>query len=153
MIPNVPPGVKDLLFRAVTGGHMALLRLTNGRLLGRLGRMPVVVLTTTGRRTGAPRRTVLTAPVEEGRNVVLVASYGGDDRHPAWFLNLRENPDVRLQIGSKDRPMRARVASPEEREQLWPRIVAAYSGYAWYQRRARREIPVVILEPRPADPS
>ncbi|HET9444468.1 MAG TPA: nitroreductase family deazaflavin-dependent oxidoreductase [Acidimicrobiales bacterium] len=141
--------LKDEAFKLVTTAHRLTLRLTNGRVMGRVGSMPVVVLTTTGRRSGATRTTILTAPVVDGERVVLVASYGGDRRHPAWFLNLREHPDVRLQIGSRDRPMRARIAGEEERAELWPRIVAAYSGYGRYQERTDREIPVVVLEPRP----
>ncbi len=139
--------LKDEAFKLATGLHRALLGLSKGRVLGRVAHMPVVILTTTGRRTGAARTTVLTSPVQDGDRVVLVASYGGDRRHPAWFLNLREHPDVRLRTGTMDRLMRARIAAPEERAELWPRIVAAYSGYGRYQERTDREIPVVVLEP------
>jgi F420H(2)-dependent quinone reductase len=79
---------------------------------------------------------------------VLVASKGGNPRNPAWFHNLRANPEVTVQVGSKRRPVVARVATPEERTRLWPKVVEAYSGYAGYQRRTEREIPLVILEPR-----
>ena len=92
---------------------------------------------------------MLTSPVQEGDTVVLVASYGGDDRHPAWYLNLRDNPDVEVTMGGHHRHMRARVATPEEKDGLWPRIVEVYSDYGNYQTRTTREIPVVILEPRP----
>jgi deazaflavin-dependent oxidoreductase (nitroreductase family) len=139
--------VKDRLFRVFTGLHRAVLRSSGGRLLARAGGMPVVILTTTGRRSGRKRATVLTAPVVDGDRVVLVASYGGDPRHPAWFLNLLDHPDVRLRMGGKERAMRARVASAEEKEELWPRIVEAYRGYAAYQDRTDRDIPVVVVEP------
>ena len=110
--------------------------------------MPVVILHTTGRKTGRARQTVLTAPIRSDDRLVLVASYGGDDRHPAWFLNLRESPDVEVEIGGRRWPMVARVASPDEKAALWPQIVAAHRGYAGYQQRTDRDIPVVVLEPR-----
>jgi deazaflavin-dependent oxidoreductase (nitroreductase family) len=143
---------KDLAFRVGTGAHEAVLRASGGRVLGRVGRMPVLVLATTGRRTGARRTTVLTAPVVDGDRIVLVASFGGDDRHPAWYLNLREHPEVEITMQGSTRRMRARVADDDERAELWPRIVAGYRGYAGYQRRTSRRIPVVVLEPLEAPP-
>ena len=80
---------------------------------------------------------------------MLVASKGGDDRHPEWYLNLTANPEVELTVDGATRPMRARTASTEEKAELWPRIVSAYRGYGGYQRRTTRDIPVVICEPRP----
>ena len=130
-----------------TGLHRAIFTATRGRFLGRAGGMPVVVLTTTGRHSGRKRPTMLTAPIVDGDRVVLVASYGGDDRHPAWFLNLLEEPEVGLTMGGSRRPMRARVAGADERAELWPRIVEAYGGYRSYQDRTDREIPVVVVEP------
>src|SRR5438094_378897 len=90
------PNAKDAAARFLTGLHGSVFRATDGRLLGRVAGMPVVMLTTTGRKSGKPRRTMLTSPVQEGDRIVLVASYGGDDRHPAWFLNLRDHPDVEV---------------------------------------------------------
>lgn len=136
------------LFRAVTGLHRAVLRLSRGRLLGRAAGMPVVVLTTVGHRSGRRRRTVLTAPLVDGERVVLVASYGGHSENPHWFQNLLVHPEVGLAVAGKgERPMRARVAGPEERSELWPRIVEAYAGYEGYQRKTERRIPIVVLEP------
>jgi deazaflavin-dependent oxidoreductase (nitroreductase family) len=109
--------------------------------------MPVVELTTIGRKSGARRSTMLTSPVQDGDTMVLVASYGGDDRHPAWFLNLRDNGDVEVTMDGTTRPMRAHVASDAERAALWPRVTAASRGYAEYQTRTEREIPLVVLEP------
>ncbi len=140
-------GPKDAAFRTVTGLHKAVFRASGGRLLGRAGGMPVAMLTTTGRRSGRPRRTMLTVPVCDGGRVVVVASYGGDPRHPAWFLNLVHEPCVRLDMHGSGRSMRARVATDEERAALWPGIVDAYRGYRAYQRRTDRQIPVVILDP------
>ncbi len=78
---------------------------------------------------------------------MVVASRGGDDTHPAWFLNLRDNPEVEVAYkGAAKKPMRARVASPEERARLWPMIAAEYKNYAQYQTKTTREIPLVLLE-------
>jgi deazaflavin-dependent oxidoreductase (nitroreductase family) len=142
--------VKDTGARLITGFHHALLRVTGGPVGRSLAGMPVVVLHTTGRRSGEPRRTMLTAPVVDGDTVVLVASYGGDDRHPAWYLNLTANPDVEVELHGATRPMRARTATAEEKAAYWPRITKAYRGYAAYQRRTDRDIPVVLLTPRTA---
>jgi deazaflavin-dependent oxidoreductase (nitroreductase family) len=90
---------------------------------------------------------MLTSPVQEGDVVVLVASYGGDDRHPTWFLNLRSNPEVEVMMMGDTRRMRARVASAEEKAELWPRVTGAYRSYAQYQRSTSRDIPLVMLEP------
>ncbi|CAN5577615.1 nitroreductase/quinone reductase family protein [soil metagenome] len=139
--------LKDQLAKAGTSVHEAVFRASNGRIFGRAFGMPVVLLTTTGRKTGKLRTTMLTAPVVDGETIVLVASYGGDSRHPAWFLNLRDNPDVEAVMGGTKRAMHARVASDEEKQELWPRAVAAYKGYAGYQKRTDRDIPLVILEP------
>ncbi|HMF05062.1 MAG TPA: nitroreductase family deazaflavin-dependent oxidoreductase [Acidimicrobiia bacterium] len=138
---------KDVTTRIVTGVHRAVFRVSNGRLANRGYGMPVLELTTTGRKTGKRRSTMLTSPVQDGDKVVLVASYGGDDRHPTWFLNLRDDPKVEITMDGRKRPMRARVASSEEKVALWPRVVAAHKGYAQYQTRTDRNIPLVILEP------
>jgi deazaflavin-dependent oxidoreductase (nitroreductase family) len=79
---------------------------------------------------------------------VLVASNGGDDRNPTWFLNLRDDPDVQVTMGGTTRPMTARVADADEKATLWPRIVADHANYAGYQRKTTRDIPVVVLDPR-----
>ena len=137
---------KDQLFRLFTGIHQAAFRASKGRLLGRTSGMPVLMLTTTGRKTGRKRTTMLTSPVREDGHIVVIASFGGDDRHPAWFLNLRDNPDVEVTMGGETRAMRARVASSDEKAELWPKVVSAYRGYGGYQQRTQRDIPVVILE-------
>lgn len=132
----------------LTGLHRALLRVTGGRIGSRLGTMPVVELTTRGRRSGLERTTLLTVATRTGDTLVIVASRGGDDAHPAWYLNLVDDPHVRVGTPGKDaRAMVARVADSAERERLWPEVVRAYRGYAAYQRKTEREIPVVILEP------
>lgn len=140
-------GIKDQLAKAVNVLHRTIFSATKGRVGGRGLGMPVVMLTTTGRKSGQPRTTMLTSPLQEDGKVVLVASYGGDDRNPAWFLNLRDNPDVELTMDGSTRKMRAYVATPEERAELWPRVTKDHANYASYQRRTEREIPLVVLEP------
>jgi len=137
---------KDVVARILTGVHEQAFRASQGRLGGSAFGMPVVRLTTIGRRSGQPRATMLTAPMHDDDTVTLVASYGGDDRHPAWFLNLRDNPDVEVTMGGRTRKMRARIATAEEKAERWPTITKAYKGYAGYQKRTDRDIPIVILE-------
>jgi deazaflavin-dependent oxidoreductase (nitroreductase family) len=139
--------VKDMFARYANVLHRAIIKGTGGRIGGTGFGMPVVILTTTGRKSGKQRTTMLTTPVHDDNRVVLVASYGGDDRHPAWFLNLRDNPDVELEMRGKQRSMRAHVATGEEKDVLWPEVVSAYKGYAQYQTKTDRDIPLVILEP------
>lgn len=138
---------KDAAAKVVTGFHRVVFRATKGRVAGRMFSMPVVLLTTTGRKSGRRRETMLTSPVQEDGRVVLVASYGGDARHPTWFLNLRDDPDVEIVMAGERRRMKARVADPEEKSRLWNQIVERYRGYGQYQKRTDRDIPVVILEP------
>lgn len=138
---------------AMTGLHRAVLRLTGGRVGGSLGRMRVIELVTRGRKSGAERRAILTVPVvettETGEALVVVASRGGDEHAPAWYLNLVADPEVSVTSasGGEPTPYRARTATETERARLWPLVVRAYSGYAAYQRRTRRTIPLVLLEP------
>jgi len=138
---------KDRVARAVAILHTNIFKASKGRLLGKFYGMPALQLTTTGRKSGLKRSTMLTAPIVEGDRVILVASYGGDDRNPAWFTNLVANPTVEVLMGGRNREMQARIASDEEKAELWPRIVASYKGYAGYQTKTDRPIPVVILEP------
>ena len=141
--------LKDGVARIANTVHRTVFNTTNGRLAGDVFGMPVVKLTTTGRRSGRKRPTMLTSPVHDDDRVVLVASYGGDDRHPAWYLNLKANPQVEVVMQGQRRTMRARTATPEERSELWPKVTASYKGYGQYQTRTDREIPLVILEPAP----
>jgi deazaflavin-dependent oxidoreductase (nitroreductase family) len=141
----------DRAMAAMSGFHRWLIRVSRGRLGWRIGRLVTVELHTTGRHSGQPRTAILSAPIAEPDRVVLVASKGGSDRHPAWYLNLVADPDVVVDRREGRRAMRARTATPEERAELWPRVTAAYPGYARYQERTLREIPIVICEPRDAD--
>ena len=138
----------DLLFKAANTLHRGMLKVSGGRVGSEFMKMPVVELTTIGRKTGQPRTVMLTCPYQEGSTLVVVGSKGGDDRHPAWVLNIREHPKVEVSLrGGPKRPMEARVASPEERARIWPELTAAYAHYAGYQRKTGREIPLVLLDP------
>jgi deazaflavin-dependent oxidoreductase (nitroreductase family) len=138
----------DLFLKGMNTVHRTVLRISGGRLGWETANMTVVELTTTGRRSGQPHTVLLTSPVRDGEAIVVVASRGGADHHPAWFLNLRDNPDVDVAVGGEPRRrMRARVADADERARLWPQVVAKYKGYGNYQAKTDREIPLVLLEP------
>jgi deazaflavin-dependent oxidoreductase (nitroreductase family) len=140
----------DFSFKVMNAVHRGVLRLTGGRKGWTTWNMPVIELTTTGRKSGLERSTMLTSPLQEGTTLVVVASRGGDDRPPAWFLNLQADPEVGVSLqGEPRRPMRARVADADERARLWPRVVADHANYAGYQTRTTREIPLVLLEDPP----
>ena len=127
-------------------GHTLLYRTTRGVVGHRFpGVPPMLLLDHVGAKSGR-RRTSPLGYLEDGDDVVIVASKGGHPRHPAWFHNLMANPDTTVQIGSERRPVRAKVANPEQRRRLWPKVVDLYGGYEGYQKRTDREIPLVILE-------
>lgn len=148
-----PQRIKDRAAKLMSRAHETVFDLTRGRVLGRVAGMPAVKLTTTGRRSGESRTVMLTSPVQlEDGSPVLVASYGGDDRHPAWYRNLQADPEVELVFQGDRFPATARTATAAEKDELWPRITAAYGGYAGYQRRTDRDIPVVICEREDAGP-
>ena len=142
--------VVDAGFKLLNLTHKAVLRLTGGRWPNDLFGMPGVELQTIGSKSGEPRTVMLTSPIHDDSRVVLIASKGGDPRDPQWYLNLAANPDVEVTINGQTRSMRARTASPGEKASMWPDIVAVYKNYDSYQKKAGREIPVVICEPRPA---
>ena len=122
-------------------------RMSGGKLGATFpGGAPVLLLTTVGRKSGA-RRTAPLLYLKDGDDYVIVASKGGMSHHPAWYLNLRDNPQVEIEVGSDKRRMTARIASPEEKARLWPGLVKMYPSYDDYQARTDRKIPVVILSP------
>ena len=115
-------------------------------MLGSVAGMPVLLLTTTGRRSGRRRTTPLTF-LRDGVDLVVIASNGGSDRPPDWSLNLQRDPRAAVEIGAHRLIVTARTASAQDRERLWPMITATYAGYARYQERTTRVIPVVLLTP------
>src|SRR5450759_3257679 len=133
--------------RAMGKLNVPIYRLTRGRLMGKIGRAPVLLLTSTGRRSGAPR----TAPVlylADGDRVVVIGSNAGNERAPAWSHNLKANPGAEVQIRGERRRVRARVAEGQERAELWQKMNAQYAGFEDYDERTSRDIAVFILEPR-----
>jgi len=137
----------DFALKTMNAIHRGLLTISGGKAGWRVSDMPVLRLTTIGRKSGQPRTVLLTSPLQEGTTIVIVASRGGDDHHPAWFLNLRANPEVEVAYqGKPTRPMVARVADAQERERLWPLVTADHKNYAGYQTKTEREIPLVLLE-------
>lgn len=138
----------DLVLKAMNTVHRATIALSFGKLGWSAAGMPVLELTTIGRTSGQRRSCLLTSPARLGDSLVIVASRGGDDHHPAWFLNLQAEPRVEVAIAGKAAvPMIARVATAEERAELWPQIVAKHANYGGYQQRTEREIPLVVLDP------
>ena len=142
---------RRLLVRAATrylgALHRLAYRASGGRIGGRLWDLPVVLLSTTGRRTGK-QRTVPLCSFRDGDDVVVIASYGGLDQPPSWWLNLEADPHAELTDGRTRRDVTARNADPDDRARLWAEVTARAPGYLAYERRTTREIPVVILRSR-----
>lgn len=127
--------------------NIPLYRFSGGRIGGKINQAPVLLLTTTGRKSGQQR----TAPVvylADGDNLVVIGSNAGHSRTPAWSLNLKANPDAEVEIGRKRRQVRARVAEAEERTDLWRKHNEQYSGFDEYEARTNRDIALFVLEPR-----
>jgi deazaflavin-dependent oxidoreductase (nitroreductase family) len=139
--------VDKTIMRMISGTHEFWYRLSGGCIGGRFGRMQILLLTTTGRKSGRKRTTPLVY-MPDGDSLVVIASNGGADRHPEWWLNLRTDPRAEVQVGRELKSMVADKAEGEERERLWRRVNGIYAGYDEYQRGTKREIPVVVLRPQ-----
>ena len=126
--------------------HASVFRATGGRVGGRMVGSPVLLLVTTGRKSGQRRTTVLLYLEDAGR-YVIVASNGGTATHPMWWLNLQADPEATVEVGGRKTHVRAMEARGEEKARLWQRLIRMYPSYENYQKRTDREIPVVILEP------
>lgn len=146
---SIADTLKDQFLQGANVIHRTLLQVSGGRIGAKVGDMPVAKVTTTGRTSGQPRTVMLTVPVRDGDRWILVASKGGDDRDPDWYRNMVANPEITLEPadGSGALTLVTRTASADEKAELWPRIVDSYKGYAGYQNKTDREIPVVIAEP------
>lgn len=153
-----PKGLDDpgtvKFMKAMAAVNVWLYRRTGGRLganwrigAGFRNPVPICLVEHTGRKSGLQRTTPLVY-LRDGENIVVVASQAGRPENPMWFLNVSADPEVVVQVGRERRPMVAHVAGPEERAELWPRLVALYPDYDSYQSWTDREIPVVVLEPR-----
>jgi deazaflavin-dependent oxidoreductase (nitroreductase family) len=132
--------------RAMGSVHRAVYRATGGRVAGRFWGLSILLLTTTGRKTGKARTTPLCF-YSNGAELVVVASNGGLEWFPSWWLNLLEQPQAEVRVGRDTRAVVARPASPDERARLWTEITTIAPGYLEYERRAPREIPLAILQP------
>ena len=137
----------NLGFRILGGLHAKLYRATGGKVGGRVGRAPVLLLTTTGRKSGQPRTSPLLYAHAGDDAYMVIASKGGAPQHPLWYLNLQANPLAEVTVGRRTRRMRARDAQGEERERLWRSLADLYPGYDRYAQKTSRRIPVVVLEP------
>jgi deazaflavin-dependent oxidoreductase (nitroreductase family) len=136
------------VLRRLMAGHATVYRASGGLVGHRLpGLPPILLLDHVGAKSGTKRTTPL-AYLQDGDDIVIVASKGGWPKHPAWYHNLRANPDTTVQVGFHKKPVMARDATPEEHDRLWPRVVDLYSGYEGYQKKTDRKIPLVILTPR-----
>jgi deazaflavin-dependent oxidoreductase (nitroreductase family) len=138
--------MRRFLIRAMSRAHGSVYRASRGRLLGHLAGMPVLLLTTTGRRSGK-RRTVTLTYFREGADLVVIGSFGGSDLPPAWWLNLQRDPQASVLIGGTTSEVTARAATRAEHDRLWPLVTATHPGYAHYQERTARLIPIVMLTP------
>ena len=134
------------IFRFFLAINVFLYRLTNGKFGGEIQGLPVLLLTTIGRKTGKKRITPL-GYLEHNGSYVITATNAGFDAHPAWFHNLKSHPQVEFQIGNKQLMAIAEPANPTIRQQLWAKFVERAPGYGAYKTRTRREIPVVLLRP------
>ena len=135
----------DLQFRILGGIHRRLYRLTGGKIGGRIGRLPVLLLTTTGRKSGQPRTQPL-GYTKAGDGFAVIGSKGGAPQHPLWYLNLRAHPLADVTVGRESRRVRARDAEGEERDRLWRALADLHPGYDGYARKTTRQIPVVVLD-------
>jgi len=128
-----------------TQAHVLVYRLSGGRVAGNYRGSPVLLVDHVGRKSGK-RHTSPLIYARAGDDLVIVASKGGSKKHPMWWLNLKEHPETTVQVGSERRKVRARRATPEEKERLWPVVVDVYAPYEEYQRKTDRDIPVILLE-------
>jgi deazaflavin-dependent oxidoreductase (nitroreductase family) len=135
-----------LLIQFFIGLYTFLYRLSGGAIGGKMMGMPVLLLNSTGRKTGKQRTTPVSY-FRDGDSYVVTASNGGADRHPGWFYNLRSNPEMTIQVMAENLKVVAEQASPEERSRLWAKLIQLAPGFAQYQQKSSREIPMFILRP------
>jgi F420H(2)-dependent quinone reductase len=139
--------VKDSTAKRLSAFHATLFRFTRGKIGKRLVNNDMLLLSTVGTKTGI-EHTVPLLYLRDGEDIVVIASWGGRPESPQWYRNLQSTPEITIQILGEQIPVTARTANATERARLWPLAVASYDGYAEYQSRTTREIPVVILSRR-----
>ncbi len=136
----------NLALKLATGVHAGVYRASGGKLLGSMGKSPLLLLNTGGRKTGRKRTTPLIY-VMDGENFVIIASKGGAPTHPAWYLNLMARPDVTVEVGDRKVQVKAEQVYGEEKNRLWQKMVETYPTYDDYQTKTEREIPLLVLRP------
>ena len=136
----------NLALKLGSGVHAGVYRATNGKVFGSMGKSPILLLNTVGRKSGKKRTTPLLY-VMDGEDFVLIASKGGAPTHPAWYLNLMANPDVSVEVGDREVRVRAEEVDSEEKVRLWQKMVEIYPTYDDYQTKTKREIPLLVLRP------
>ena len=139
-------GPARLAWKLGSGAHAGVYRATGGKLFGRMGKSPILLLNTVGRKSGKKRTSPLLY-VMDGEDFVIIASKGGASAHPAWYLNLIANPEATVEIEDREVRVRAEEADSEEKSRLWQKMVEMYPAYDAYQEKTEREIPLLVLRP------
>ena len=139
-------GPARLALKLGSGAHAGVYRATGGKLFGRMGKSPILLLNTVGRKSGKKRTSPLLY-VMDGEDFVIIASKGGATTHPAWYLNLRNDPEATVEIGDREVRVRAEEVDSEAKARLWRKMVEMYPTYDDYQKKTEREIPLLILHP------
>ena len=139
-------GPVRLAWKLGSGAHAGVYRATGGKLFGRMGKSPILLLNTVGRKSGKKRTSPLLY-VMDGEDFVIIASKGGASAHPAWYLNLMANPEATVEIEDREVRVRAEEADSEEKSRLWQKMVEMYPAYDAYQEKTEREIPLLVLRP------
>jgi len=139
-------GPANLALKLGSGAHAGVYRATGGKLFGRMGKSPILLLNTVGRKSGKKRTTPLLYAMD-GEDFVIIASKGGAPAHPAWYLNLKANSEATVEVGDREVRVRAEEADPEEKARLWQKMVEMYPAYDGYQKKTEREIPLLVLHP------
>jgi deazaflavin-dependent oxidoreductase (nitroreductase family) len=139
-------GPARLALKLGSGAHAEVYRATGGKLFGRIGKSPILLLNTVGRKSGRKRTSPLLY-VMDGEDFVIIASKGGAPTHPAWYLNLKANPDATVEVGDREVRVKAQEVDSEEKVRLWQKMVEMYSAYDDYQSKTKREIPLLLLRP------
>jgi deazaflavin-dependent oxidoreductase (nitroreductase family) len=139
-------GPARLALKLGSGVHAGMYRATGGKLFGRMGKSPILLLNSVGRKTGKKRTSPLLY-IMDGEDFVIIASKGGAPTHPAWYLNLKANPNATVEVGDHEVWVRAEEAASEEKARLWQKMVEMYPTYDDYQTKTKREIPLLVLHP------
>jgi deazaflavin-dependent oxidoreductase (nitroreductase family) len=138
--------VENSIMKLSNSLHRGVIKMSAGKKGWEAYNMPVLKLTTTGRRTGLPRTVMLTSPHQIADSLVIVASKGGADTHPDWFLNIKSDPRVHVETQGSSQEMVARIVNDAERGELWEMVTSKFGNYARYQTKTDRLIPLVVLE-------